>query len=161
LVYARVRDLTGELESLRELAGARERELDLLEFELSEIEAAALSEAEDAELRAERERLRHLEGLRGAALAGAEAPAPEAAAAGAAMSWPAPRWRWRASPPAWPRRRPSSTGWRKSSATSGVRPRHGWPRRCASGSESWPWRGRASRSRWRRATPAARPATRR
>ena len=84
LVYARVRDLTGELESLRELAGARERELDLLEFELSEIEAAALSEAEDAELRAERERLRHLEGLRGAALAGAEALAPEADGAGVA-----------------------------------------------------------------------------
>jgi len=84
LVYARVRDLTRELESLRELAGARERELDLLEFELSEIEAAALSEAEDAELRAERERLRHLEGLRGAALAGAEALAPEADGAGVA-----------------------------------------------------------------------------
>ncbi len=73
-----VRELTAELESLRQLAGARVRELDLLAFELSEIEAAAPSEAEEAELRAERERLRHLEGLRGAAAAGAEALAPEA-----------------------------------------------------------------------------------
>jgi DNA repair protein RecN (Recombination protein N) len=78
VAHAIVRELTAELESLRELAGARERELDLLEFELSEIAAVAPSEAEEAELRAERERLRHLEGLRGAAAAGAEALAPEA-----------------------------------------------------------------------------------
>jgi len=76
--HANVRERSAELASLRELAGARERELDLLEFELSEIEAAAPSEAEEAELRAERERLRHLEGLRGAAVAGAEALAPAA-----------------------------------------------------------------------------------
>jgi DNA repair protein RecN (Recombination protein N) len=78
VAHATTRRLGTELESLRELAGARERELDLLEFELSEIEAAAPSETEDAELRAERERLRHLEGLRGAASAGAEALAPDA-----------------------------------------------------------------------------------
>ena len=78
VAYAVVRELEAELESLQELAGARERELDLLEFELAEIEAAAPSEVEDAELRSERERLRHLEGLRGAAAAGAEALAPEA-----------------------------------------------------------------------------------
>jgi DNA repair protein RecN (Recombination protein N) len=76
--HAIVRELTAELESLRELAGARERELDLLEFELSEIEATAPNEAEEAELLGERERLRHLEGLRGAAAAGAEALAPQA-----------------------------------------------------------------------------------
>jgi DNA repair protein RecN (Recombination protein N) len=77
VAHAIGRELTAELESLRELAGARERELDLLEFELSEIETVAPSEAEEAGLRAERERLRHLEGLRGAAATGAEALAPE------------------------------------------------------------------------------------
>jgi DNA repair protein RecN (Recombination protein N) len=80
--YACTRELSAELDSLRELAGARERELDLLEFELSEIEAAAPSEPEETDLHAERERLRHLEGLRGASLAGAEALAPQADGAG-------------------------------------------------------------------------------
>ncbi|HEX5147063.1 MAG TPA: hypothetical protein VFV85_08575, partial [Conexibacter sp.] len=61
----------------------RERELDLLEFELREIEEADPSEAEQSELDAERERLRHLEALRGAALAGAEAIAPESGEGGA------------------------------------------------------------------------------
>ena len=68
--HARVRDARGALEELRERAGARDRELDLLEFELEEIEAAEPSEAEEAELSAERERLRHVEALRAAALGG-------------------------------------------------------------------------------------------
>jgi DNA repair protein RecN (Recombination protein N) len=76
-VYARERALREELEALRERAGARDRELDLLEWELGEIEAAAPSEAEEQELTAERERLRNLEGLRLAAAAGIEAIAPE------------------------------------------------------------------------------------
>ena len=66
--YARVRELEATLAELRERAGARERELDLLAFELQEIEAADPREAEEAELRGARERLRHLEALRAAAL---------------------------------------------------------------------------------------------
>ena len=38
LVHARVRRLEGSLDELRERAGARDREIDLLEFELREIE---------------------------------------------------------------------------------------------------------------------------
>jgi DNA repair protein RecN (Recombination protein N) len=75
--YARVRALEASLAELRERAGARERELDLVEFELAEIEAADPSEAEEAELMAARERLRHLEALRAAALGAAQAAAPE------------------------------------------------------------------------------------
>jgi DNA repair protein RecN (Recombination protein N) len=83
--WARARELRAALGELSERAGARDRELDLLEFELAEIEAAAPSEAEEAELASERERLRHLEGLRAAALAGAEAVAPESGGPGAAF----------------------------------------------------------------------------
>jgi DNA repair protein RecN (Recombination protein N) len=66
--WSRLREARAEHERLRELAGARERELGLLEFELSEIEQLELRVDERAELSTERERLRHLEGLRGAAL---------------------------------------------------------------------------------------------
>jgi DNA repair protein RecN (Recombination protein N) len=76
-VYAREHALLDELEALRERAGARDRELDLLEWELGEIESAAPSESEEAELAAERERLRNLEGLRLAAAGGLETIAPE------------------------------------------------------------------------------------
>jgi DNA repair protein RecN (Recombination protein N) len=75
--HAEVRSVRAALEDLRERAASRERELDLLQFELAEIEAAAPDEEEERELEGERERLRHLEGLRGAALAGAEAIAPD------------------------------------------------------------------------------------
>jgi DNA repair protein RecN (Recombination protein N) len=75
--YARERALREELVALRERAGARDRELDLLEWELAEIEAAAPSDAEELELTAERERLRNLEGLRLAAAGGIEALSPE------------------------------------------------------------------------------------
>jgi DNA repair protein RecN (Recombination protein N) len=81
--HAELRTLTRRAEELGALDGARERELDLLAFELREIEEVGPSEAEQAELERERERLRHLEGLRGAALAGAEALAPESGEAGA------------------------------------------------------------------------------
>ena len=67
------REAQTALAELQELAGARERELDLLDFELAEIDAAEPSEAEADGLRAERERLRHVEALRGASLAAAEA----------------------------------------------------------------------------------------
>jgi DNA repair protein RecN (Recombination protein N) len=70
--YARERALRDELEELRARAGARDRELDLLDWELEEIDRAEPSEAEEASLLAERERLRHLGALIGAA-GGAEA----------------------------------------------------------------------------------------
>ena len=76
--YERVRELEARASELRELAGARDRELDLLTFELEEIEAAAPSEAEQAGLAAERDRLRHQEALAQAATAAAHNLAPEA-----------------------------------------------------------------------------------
>jgi DNA repair protein RecN (Recombination protein N) len=76
--YERVRELEGRAAELRELAGARDRELDLLTFELSEIEAAAPTEAEQAALGAERDRLRHQEALVRAATVAAHGLTPEA-----------------------------------------------------------------------------------
>ncbi len=75
--HARVRALAGELDELRTRLGARERELDLLAFEIAEIEALAPSQAEEVELLAERGRLRNLEGLRAAAVGAAEALSPQ------------------------------------------------------------------------------------
>jgi DNA repair protein RecN (Recombination protein N) len=60
--------LEAELTELRESDGSRERDLDLFRYELSEIEEVAPDPAEEAELGAERERLRHAEGLREAAI---------------------------------------------------------------------------------------------
>src|SRR5919202_543822 len=82
--YERVRRLRGALDELQARAGARDRELDLLEWELQEIEAAAPSEDEEAALLAERERLRHLEALLGAAAGGLGALTGEAGEGGAA-----------------------------------------------------------------------------
>jgi DNA repair protein RecN (Recombination protein N) len=82
--YERVRALEESVSELRALAGARDRELDLVRFELEEIEAVSPSEEEEASLSAERDRLRHLETLRGAAAAGAEAISPESGAGGVA-----------------------------------------------------------------------------
>jgi DNA repair protein RecN (Recombination protein N) len=53
-----------ELAELRERDGSRERDLDLYRYELSEIEEVAPDPAEEVELSAERQRLRHAEGLR-------------------------------------------------------------------------------------------------
>ncbi len=78
-VFGRVRRLEGSLTELRERAGARDRELDLLQFELAEIEEAGPDEAEEAELLAERSRLRNLSALVGAALGAAEALTGEGA----------------------------------------------------------------------------------
>src|SRR5437763_5931933 len=52
-----------ELEELRDRDGARERDLDLFRYELSEIDAATPDVAEVAELAAERRRLAHAERL--------------------------------------------------------------------------------------------------
>jgi DNA repair protein RecN (Recombination protein N) len=75
--YELVRELEARAVQLRELAGRRERELDLVSFELAEIDAADPSVEEEAELTVERERLRHLEALQRAAAGAAEAIAPE------------------------------------------------------------------------------------
>jgi len=70
--------LQTELAELREREGSRERDLDLYRYELSEIEEVAPVPEEREEIGAQRERLRHAEGLREAAgaahagLAGAE-----------------------------------------------------------------------------------------
>ncbi|HEX2128735.1 MAG TPA: AAA family ATPase, partial [Solirubrobacterales bacterium] len=66
--HAEANALARELSELREREGARERDLDLLRFELAEIEAAAPDPSEERELSEERERLRHAEGLREAAV---------------------------------------------------------------------------------------------
>ncbi len=71
--YREVRELRERAEQLRELEDARERELDLLEHELAEIEQAAPQEGEIERLRAERERLRQLDALLAAAGQAAEA----------------------------------------------------------------------------------------
>jgi DNA repair protein RecN (Recombination protein N) len=65
--YVRERELRDELDELRARAGARDRELDLLEWELEEIERAGVDAAEEESLLAERERLRHFAALMGAA----------------------------------------------------------------------------------------------
>jgi len=65
--HAGVLAIERELARIREREGARERDLDILRYELEEIEAAKPDPEEEAELIPERERLRHAEGLRGAA----------------------------------------------------------------------------------------------
>ena len=68
--HAEAREAERELADLREREGARERDLDLMRFELEEIEAAGPDPGERAELADERQRLRHAEALRGAAAGG-------------------------------------------------------------------------------------------
>jgi len=67
--HAEVVALSRELAVLDEREGVRERDLDLLRFELAEIEAVAPDPDEERDLEAERDRLRHAEGLRVAAAA--------------------------------------------------------------------------------------------
>ena len=74
--HGRMRQLEGTLAELRERAGTRDRDLDLLAFEIEEIEELDPSEEEKASLDAERSRLRQLDGLLAAAGAGAEAITP-------------------------------------------------------------------------------------
>ena len=80
--FAETRRLAAELETLRELSDARERELDLLEHELAEVDAAGLDQHEYDELLAARARLGRLDALRLAAGAAAGALASEDGAAG-------------------------------------------------------------------------------
>jgi DNA repair protein RecN (Recombination protein N) len=65
--HAELTALEAELAELHEREGARERDLDIMRYELEEIEAARPAPDEEQELAAERERLRHAEGLRSAA----------------------------------------------------------------------------------------------
>ena len=74
--HTRMRELEGTLAELRERAGTRDRDLDLLSFEIGEIDELDPSEEEKQSLVAERSRLRQLDGLLAAAGAGAEAIAP-------------------------------------------------------------------------------------
>jgi DNA repair protein RecN (Recombination protein N) len=65
--HAELTVLAAELAELREREGARERDLDIMRYELEEIQAARPDAGEEDELGAERERLRHAEALRSAA----------------------------------------------------------------------------------------------
>jgi DNA repair protein RecN (Recombination protein N) len=80
--HTRARELERRLAELRERAGTRDRDLDLLAFEIEEIEALGPTEQEKESLLAERERLRRMDGLLAAAGGGAEAIAPEGDAGG-------------------------------------------------------------------------------
>ena len=84
--HRELRAAEDDAERLRESAGARERELDLLRFELDEVERADPAPGEADDLRAERERLRHAESLRSAAAAGGDALDGDAAGAAAALA---------------------------------------------------------------------------
>jgi DNA repair protein RecN (Recombination protein N) len=75
--YRETRRLESELERLSELERTRERELELLEHELSEIDSAAPDEDEYRTLLTRRDRLRRLEALRSTAGAALDALAPE------------------------------------------------------------------------------------
>ena len=75
--HMRVRELERRLVELRERAGTRDRDLDLLAFEIEEIDALGPTEQEKESLLAERERLRRMDGLLAAAGGGAEAIAPD------------------------------------------------------------------------------------
>src|SRR4051794_8261463 len=79
--HAAVRALRTELAELRARAGARDRDRDLLAFELDEIEGLEPDVDEERAMLAERGRLREIDNLRAAAGAGAEAITPEDAAA--------------------------------------------------------------------------------
>ena len=84
--HGRVRSLRAELDDLLERAGTRNRDLDLLRFELAEIEEVGPTVEEERALIAERARLREVDGLRAAAAAGAEALAPADGDGGATQS---------------------------------------------------------------------------
>jgi len=73
---AAARKAERDLDEARARMGARERDLDFLEFEIAEIEAVAPAPDEEAELERERARLGAVETLRHAASAAAEAIDP-------------------------------------------------------------------------------------
>ena len=81
--HAEVLAALAEVDELRGRAGARDRDLDLLAFEIEEIETLDPSEDDHAELLSDRQRLRHVDALRAASGGAAEALAPEAGEGGA------------------------------------------------------------------------------
>jgi DNA repair protein RecN (Recombination protein N) len=74
--HARVKEVERELAELRERVGSRDRDLDLLRFELGEIDALEPDPAEEDRMGEERERLRRVDALRAVAAAGSEALSP-------------------------------------------------------------------------------------
>jgi DNA repair protein RecN (Recombination protein N) len=86
--FARMRAAEQRLQELSELAAQRERELDLLEFELAEIDTLAPDADEHEQLLAVRERLRRLDALQSAAGLAAEALAPSGESTSGAASLP-------------------------------------------------------------------------
>jgi DNA repair protein RecN (Recombination protein N) len=84
--YAECGELRARLEALVALSRDRDRELELLEYELGEIDSAAADEHEHARLVADRERLRRLDALCAAAGAATEALAGEGEDAPAAVT---------------------------------------------------------------------------
>jgi DNA repair protein RecN (Recombination protein N) len=84
--HAEATALARELAELREREGSRERDLDLMRFELSEIEAASPDAAEEAELEAESAVLRNAEGLRAGAARALAAVSGQAEDGGGARS---------------------------------------------------------------------------
>jgi DNA repair protein RecN (Recombination protein N) len=76
--HERVRALEARAAQLGEMAGARERELDLLRYELDEIDTASPTETEEEVLVAERDRVRYQAALADAAAGAAANLAPEA-----------------------------------------------------------------------------------
>lgn len=75
--HSQVREAERALDERSGIGAARERELDLLAYELTEIEDAAPDADEERELLAARERLRHVESLRAGALNAAQALDPD------------------------------------------------------------------------------------
>jgi DNA repair protein RecN (Recombination protein N) len=82
--HAEVTRLGRELERIRDREGARVRDLDLLRYELDEIVEARPDGEEEAELAAERGRLRHAESLREGAAAALAAVSGDGEEGGAA-----------------------------------------------------------------------------
>ncbi len=82
--FAQLRALEERLAALHELSSQRERELDLLAYELGEIDAVAPDEREHEQLLLARERLRRLGALCAAAGVGADALAPDSGEAAGA-----------------------------------------------------------------------------
>jgi DNA repair protein RecN (Recombination protein N) len=85
VAHVRARAVEARLAELRERAGTRDRDLDLLAFEIQEIEELDPSQEERSALAGERERLRQMDGLLAAAGGGAEAIAPSAGDGGVAQ----------------------------------------------------------------------------
>jgi len=86
MAHAAERDARARLAALQDHEGARERELDLLRYELGEIDDVDPREDEQDDLRALRERLRHVEALRAATGAATAALGGEDGSAGSAIA---------------------------------------------------------------------------